>query len=153
MEQTFPAQIKKATSSDNRLRVGTMNADGSVAIQGTDVAVGHAGGAGPGQPVAVLRQDKTWVNLGMTSTGPTWQSGENTVSVSAAASATLAVLFAVPFEVRPTVVCNFENGAGATAGWGVRAINVATTGFTIFIFGTASTFSTNIMWQAMLKTQ
>lgn len=43
-----------------------------------------------------------------------------------------AVVFANSFPTTPMVFCNINNASGAVARWTVQAINVSTTGFTIF---------------------
>lgn len=71
------------------------------------------------------------------------------LSFGPATSFTQAVTFKKPFLTIPTVVVNINSGAGATAGWGSRAINIGLTGFTIFVFGTSSTWSSvNVRWLA-----
>ena len=58
-----------------------------------------------------------------------------------------------PFRAAPAVSTNIDNGAGATAGWGSRALNITATGFTIFIFGASSSFTASVYWQAQELTQ
>ncbi|MEW2066628.1 H-type lectin domain-containing protein [Streptomyces sp. NPDC007346] len=47
---------------------------------------------------------------------------------------TQVVTFAVPFSSPPVVSIGIQSGAGPTARWDVRAINVTTTAFTIFAY-------------------
>lgn len=158
-EQNLPAQVKKSTASDNRIRIGIGQADGSVRVQGQRIAAGYLGGEpfDAGDSVALVRQDKTWLILGKIYPSLTeaimMQAGFTNITVTAATSATLAVVFDRPFAVPPAVAVSINSGAGATAGWGSRAINIVTTGFTIFIFGTSSTFTVPIAWQAQAVTQ
>ncbi|MBC9719514.1 hypothetical protein H9Y04_44150 [Streptomyces sp. TRM66268-LWL] len=49
-------------------------------------------------------------------------------------SATLAVTFPKPYPTAPIVQTEIVSGAGATARWGSRAININSTGFTLFLF-------------------
>lgn len=158
-EQNLPAQVKKSTASDNRIRIGIGQADGSVRVQGQRIAAGYLGGEpfDAGDPVALVRQDKTWLVLGKIYPSLTdaimMQAGFINVTVTAATSATLGVLFDRPFASPPAVALTINSGAGSTAGWSSRAINITTTGFTIFLFGTSSTFTVPVGWQAQAVTQ
>lgn len=64
------------------------------------------------------------------------QSDSVSVSFVALSSSTVAVVFptAYPVGVVPNVMTNINSGAGATARWGSRAINVNNTGFTLFVY-------------------
>lgn len=77
--------------------------------------------------------------------------GTALISVSAATSDLQAVSFTVPFDVAPNVHVNFNSAPGAAANWHCRAINITTTGFTIFSFGPSNTFSNvPIGWTAVV---
>jgi hypothetical protein len=68
MEEDLPAQIALSRPSDNRLRVGIYVAStGQVNIQGAMITAGKLASAAPvdGSIVAVMRQDKTWLILGV----------------------------------------------------------------------------------------
>lgn len=67
------------------------------------------------------------------------------------ASNLTTVTFPQAFSTRPAVVCNLLNGAGVTSGFHVRAINITTTSFQIFVLGGSSnvTFTTDIPWIAV----
>lgn len=112
-----------------------------------------------GDNVAVLRQDQTWLILGKTTSaestdpGPVLQAGEVVMTVTAATGATANVVFARPFTRIPAVATNLASGAGPTNGWVSRAFAITTTGFTMFIFGASSTFTTAVQWQAQEYTQ
>lgn len=81
------------------------------------------------------------------------QAGTRNMTITAATSGTLIVSFAVPYAVAPSVSVNINSGAGATASWGSRAINITGNGFTLFIFGPSSTFTVPVQWQAQPQTQ
>lgn len=159
---TLPDAIHDALPPDDNLRFGVVATrfPTTVNIEGTLVPVGALSSYTPivGDNVAVLRQDQTWLLLGRTTnpvTGgfPAFQAGAADVTVAAATSATLAVVFATTFSSLPSVATNISSGIAATSGWGSRGINVTTTGFTIFIFGANSSFTANIQWQAQEMTQ
>jgi hypothetical protein len=80
---------------------------------------------------------------GMTKTGST------TTGPSAATSFSTVVAFGVTFPAMPNVHLNLRLAPGSTSGWNFRAINISTTGFTIFGFGASSTFSEPIQWTAI----
>lgn len=159
---TLPDAITQSQPPDDNMRIGTIltRFPTTVDIQGEAVAAGTLASYTPivGDVVMVLRQDSTWCIVGRTTlqdTGlsPQLQAGVASVTVAAATSATLAVVFATPFRAVPAVSTNIDNGAGATAGWGSRALNITTTGFTIFLFGTSSSFTATVYWQAQELTQ
>ena len=81
------------------------------------------------------------------------QAGTINMTVTAATSATQGITFARPYATAPSVSGNINSGAGSTSGWNARAINVTTTGFTLFIFGASSTFTVPVQWQAQPRTQ
>lgn len=75
-----------------------------------------------------------------------------TISVAltpAATSKTQAVVFPQAFATAPTVIANFQSAPGGAAGWICRAINVTTTGFSIFCTGASSTWTADIAWIAV----
>jgi hypothetical protein len=81
------------------------------------------------------------------------EQNEVNVSVTAATSATQVVNFTGTFNAPPVVTCNINSGNGLLARWGVRAINVTTTQFTIFLFrgdntDPALTLSVPVQWRA-----
>lgn len=65
-EANLPAQVKKSTAPDNNVRLGVVNGDGLVTVQGAVVNAGALKSAAylPGETVVLLRQDKTWLVLG-----------------------------------------------------------------------------------------
>lgn len=155
---TLPGAIVDILPPDDRLRVGTISSivPTKVNIEGTDVPAGTLGSYVPilGDVVSVLRQDGTWLILGRnvapaTAVGPGPQANVVSMAVAAAGSATQPVTFPKPFLTAPAVVTNFVSGAGSTAGWGSRAINITNLGFTMFIFGASSTFGADLQWIAM----
>lgn len=159
---TLPDAITNVLPPDDRMRIGTVltRFPTTVDIEGTAVPASALASYTPivGDIVALLRQDATWLILGRTTSqdaglSPQMQAGVASLTVAAAASQTQAVVFATPFRAIPAVSTNIDNGTGATAGWGSRAINITTTGFTIFIFGTSSSFTTSVYWQAQELTQ
>jgi len=86
------------------------------------------------------------------SKGHEWLRGENKrffVSFTSLNSFNLAQTFTHPFTIAPCVTCNIEGGAGSTARWTSRAINVSTTGFTqnfAYMSDGTSTFTwTNVL--------
>ena len=159
---TLPEAIKNALPPDDNVRIGTVLTrwPTTVDVQGTAVAASALASYTPivGDVVLLLRQDSTWCILGRTTLqdsglSPQMQAGVESLTVAAATSQTQAVVFATPFRAAPAVSTNIDNGAGATAGWGSRAINITTTGFTIFIFGASSSFTVSVYWQAQELTQ
>lgn len=159
---TFPEAIQDAMPPDDNVRIGTVltRFPTTVDIQGTPVVVGALASYTPivGDTVFVIRQDSTWCIIGRTTdpaTGlsPQFQAGVVSMTVAAAGSATAAVTFATPFLNIPAVSTNLDDGTGATSGWGSRAFGITETGFTLFIFGSASSFTKNVYWQAQELTQ
>lgn len=57
------------------------------------------------------------------------QSGGVTVSFTARAAWTVNITFPVPFTSPPVMSANIASGAGSTARWGARAINITPEGF------------------------
>ncbi|WP_025620336.1 H-type lectin domain-containing protein [Salinispora cortesiana] len=62
------------------------------------------------------------------------ESGQVDVSFTNLALYTQPVAFAEPFAATPRVTTQIVSGAGPTARWGSRPINITTTGFTLFVF-------------------
>lgn len=158
---TFPLAISQANAPDNRMRIGTVSTVNplEVNVQGEVVrspgVVDRSTGFTIGDVVALLRQDQTWLVLGRVSgsTFPQYQAGYVPVTVTAATSATGPLVFARPFAAPPAVTIGLSSAPGSTSGWGIRAINITTTGFTWFIFGTSSTFTIDASWIAQERTQ
>ncbi len=159
VERTLAAQTKKSTAPDNRIRIGVMQANGDVLVQGSVISAGWLNGptVDAGASVAIVRQDKTWLVLGQVM--PDFQQAIHTqagfanVTVSAATSATLIITFDRPFSQTPVVTTTINSGAGSTASWQSRAINIVPNGFTIFIFGPSSSFTASVGWMAQAVTQ
>lgn len=80
------------------------------------------------------------------------ENGEFLMSFASAVSGTAAVVFDTPFDNPPFVTTNIRSGAGATARWVSRAINITTTGFTYFVFSgnavAAAWTNVEVTWQA-----
>lgn len=74
----------------------------------------------------------------------------NSVSFTALSSTTVNVVFTHSFSTAPVIMTNINSGAGATAQWHSRAINITATGFQLFLFGPgASTWSNvAVQWTA-----
>lgn len=160
-ERNLAAQTKKSTAPDNRVRIGTVQADGSVLVQGTVVRCGFLGGLAldTGDPVALIRQDKTWLCLGKVYdshfTGMEIQTGIEEISFTAVSSSFVDVTFDRPFSVLPTVTATINNISGVSNLWFVRAANVSTTGFRMSVSASVANTWTNIpvSWQAIVPTQ
>lgn len=159
---TLPDAINEVLPPDDNMRIGTVLSrfPTTVDVQGSVVPASPLSSYTPivGDTVAMFRQDAAWLILGRTTspgTGgfPSFQAGATDLTVVATTSAVQAVVFATPFRSTPSVSTNFNNGTGATSGWGSRAFNVTAAGFTIFIFGSSSSFTANIQWQAQEMTQ
>jgi hypothetical protein len=161
VERTLAAQTKKSTAPDNRVRIGTVQADGSVLVQGALVRCGFLGGLAldAGDPVALVRQDKTWLCLGKVyadhATGMEIQTGIQLISFTAVSSAFVDITFARVFSVLPTVTATINNIAGVSNLWFVRAANVSTTGFRMSVSASVANTWTDIpvSWQAIVPTQ
>lgn len=158
---TLPDAITDVLPPDDRMRVGTVLSrfPTTVDIQGTAVPASPVSSYFPiiGDTVSLLRQDATWLILGRTTspdTGafPSFQAGYSTISVAAATSSLLNVSFLIPFRTPPAMSGNMNSAPGPTAGWATRIINITTTGFAIFIFGTSATFTVDISWIALERT-
>lgn len=169
MTSPLPSQIRSTPGEPASVRIGTVVSVSplSVSVQGTVfTGVGSAGSWSPvaGQTVALLGQSAepssdpaSWMVLGSVESNPAGhQAGEEPITFVTQTSATLAVVFARPFAAVPNVHTNINSGAGATALWQSRAINITTAGFTIFVYTTGAAASwTNVPvgWSAFPVTQ
>lgn len=80
----------------------------------------------------------------------TSQTGTTTISFTSQTSFTQSVTFPIAFATAPKVFTNIDSGAAATASWGSRAINITTTGFSMFVFGPSATWTNiNAGWHAV----
>lgn len=158
---TLPDAIHDILPSDNRLRVGTVlrTFPTFVDVQGAQIPAGSLASYNPraGDVVTLLRQEGTWLILGLVTspvTGqyPSFQAGYVTVSVTAAGSNTGVKTFEVPFRNPPAVTMNFNANPGPSAGWTIRATSITETGFIWVIAGTAATFSMEASWIALERT-
>lgn len=86
-----------------------------------------------------INDNGTWVTK---SASTVTQSGFLSITFASATSYTQAVTFPTPFASTPKVFTEINSGAGPTAQWGSRAINVTVNGFTLFLF----TPNTAIAW-------
>lgn len=159
---TLPEAISDALPPDDNMRIGVVltRFPTTVDVQGQAVPAGALASYTPivGDTVLLFRQDSTWCILGRTTSfdtglSPQFQAGVFTMVVTAATSATQAIVFATPFRAVPAVSTNIDHGTGASSGWGSRAFNITTTGFTIFLFGSSTTFTAPVYWQAQELTQ
>lgn len=84
----------------------------------------------------------TYWNAGKTIDGPNMenfiQRGIELVSFTSLESYTKDIVFASPFAVAPIMAANLAVAPSSTARWDVRAINVTTTGFTLFAYSNAA---------------
>lgn len=160
-EKDLPAQIKKSTASDNRVRIGIVQTDGSVQVQGTRVQTGFLGGIAlnPGDSVALIRQDKTWLCLGKVYGSHTasieMQAGEELFTFVGVSSAFVDVIFDRPFSAPPAVTGNIATTAGVANLWFVRCASVTTVGFRLLVSAAAVNTWTDVpvQWQAQMITQ
>lgn len=100
-----------------------------------------------GETVAVFRQDSSWLVLGAipgTSglTSGATVTGTVSISFTAQNTTTATVSFGSTFSSPPAVMTNIDSGAGPTARWTSRAINITTTGFTVFAYYAADNTTT-----------
>lgn len=80
------------------------------------------------------------------------ENGTTFISFTSQTSAVVNVSFANAFPSQPNVFTNIASGAGATSGWESRAININTTGFQIFVYGSVTTWtSIAVIWQASVQ--
>jgi H-type lectin domain. len=92
--------------------------------------------------------------------GPGYQANSVLVSFTSLSSYTQNITFPKPYQsgVLPNVVTNVNSGAGSTARWESRAINVTDTGFTLFLFKTdasdptATWANVRVQWISMPST-
>lgn len=163
---TMPQAIKDSLPPDDRMRIGIIVSIDPVIVdvQGTLIPAGVLSSYTPviNDNVAMIRQDQTWLILGRVATSDVlgsstlqFQAGAVDVSVVAATSASVALLFLRPFAQVPSVSTNISSGAGGIALWQSRAIGVTTTGFTVFVYttGGAITGTVPVQWQAQEMTQ
>lgn len=140
-------QTQKTAGIGNGMRTATI-----AAVNGSVVTLSVAGGLitsgvgvlesyipAVGDTVAVFRQDSSWLVLGAigTSVGPqprATQTGLESISFAAAISHTDLISFPVPFAAAPAVMTNIDSGA--IGRWTTHAINITTTGFTMFEIST-----------------
>jgi hypothetical protein len=160
-------QTQKTAGIPNAMRTATI-----AAVSGGVVTLSIAGGeisSGVGvlesyvpvvgDVVAVFRQDSSWLVVGSIGTNgiaaKASVNGTVNMSFSAVNNATVAVSYGVSFPVAPMVVTNIDSGAGATARWVSRAINITATGFTMFVFAADSATNTwsnvPVSWSATAR--
>lgn len=138
-----------------------------IAAQGVPFTdVGYLGSFRPvvGQSVVLLGQcsqagsdPASWLALGSSHASPAvnYQSQEVAVSFAAATSNVRAVVFPQPFAAPPNVHVNINTGAGSTALWQVRAINITAAGFDIFSYttgGAVAWVAVPVGWSAFTRT-
>jgi hypothetical protein len=70
------------------------------------------------------------------------RTGTVNMSFTTTNASTTAVNFGFTFPGVPKVFGNIDSGAGATARWIARPINITTTGFTMFVFSGSADVST-----------
>ena len=73
------------------------------------------------------------------------QRGQASVSFTSQTSVSINVTFPTAFPTAPMLFCNIASGSGVAGRWGVRAINITSTGFTLFLF-TMSTSQAAATW-------
>ena len=80
------------------------------------------------------------------------ENGKILMTFAAAVSGLQAVAFATAFTNPPMVKTNITSGAGSTARWGSRAINITNTGFDMFVFSgnavAAAWTNVEVSWEA-----
>lgn len=146
---TSPATLRGTYPPDTGLRIGlasidTTTGEVTVLVSGKVVSCGYVDPRGfiEGAPVALLRGESSWLALGVTLAQPmAAEVGQELISFTTQTSFTVAVTFDRTFPSVPHVFTNITSGAGSTAGWGSRAISVTQTGFTLFVFGSSSTWA------------
>jgi len=165
---SLPQKIAQAMPSDNGLVIGTIATLNPLTVNVRGGIVNNPGLLDDSRPiplqvgdtVALLRQDQTWLMLGAVSAGsvaqyPLMQAGQALLSFTAQTSATLAVVFSVPFQSTPSVVATIASGSGNANLWFVRVTSVTTLGFTILVSAALANTWTNfpVHWQAQVMTQ
>lgn len=78
------------------------------------------------------------------------ESGNVSFTFTSQTSQTFVVTFGTPFPSAPNMVdTDINSGSGSTAGWNSRAFNITATGFTLFVFGSVSTWTNvQVLWMA-----
>lgn len=108
-----------------------------------------------GEIVDLLNDSDRWVVLGEQAgpnnyvQEPSIQSGVELMAL-AGTSATLAMTFPRAYSAMPAVVANFASGAGGTASFVCKAINVTTTGCMLFPISTSATTYTGSINQGWI---
>lgn len=69
------------------------------------------------------------------------------VSFTSLSSTTINITFDHTFALAPVIMVNINSGAGATAQWHGRAINITKTGFQLFLFGPGAATWSNVAVQ------
>lgn len=145
---TSPTIVKGTYPPDTGLRIGVAQVSSTgevtVTVSGKTVSCGYIDPRGfiTNEPVALLRGESSWLALGRSLSQPmAAEGGQESISFTTQTSFTQAVTFDRVFPSTPHVFTNITSGAGSTAGWGSRAITVTQSGFTIFVFGTVSTWA------------
>lgn len=142
--------------SDGGLYVPTAGASaGLVQGQAVDISGDQASGyvvgvrisTDPGNSLRLGEDGGLYVRV------PQLQQRVESVSFRNLSSYTRIITFPEPFDTVPVVDAFITTGNGAAVRWGARAINVAATGFTMFLFsgesGTSSTWSNlPVGWRA-----
>lgn len=81
--------------------------------------------------------------------------GSVNLSFTTQLSFTQTVNFGFTFPTAPTVLANIDSGAGATARWVARPINITTTNFVMFVFSASADTSTwvdiPVKWHATYR--
>lgn len=164
-EKNLPAQQKKLRAPDNNIRIGIGHTDGSVTVQGAVINAGFIFGADfdDGDPVVLVRQDKTWFCLGRVESNLTnaigIQAGVELMSGTAVASVTRDIVFRRPYPAGtvPSVVGSVSTNAGVVGSWDFKGAFVSNTGFRLTfnsLTGAAATFSNvPVSWMAHPPTQ
>lgn len=144
-----------------RLQIGTVvtNNPLTVACDGDATAISMVSVCGfrqVGDRVYVLAVPPAGSYVIGSTSEPHIEAGTTPVMVTPAGTTfTQAVAFNDLFLTVPSVTINLASGAGETAQWHVRAINITTTGFTIFLFKTSGVAANawasdnNMTWHAI----
>lgn len=79
------------------------------------------------------------------------QSGRESITFVTQTTFTQVVTFARPFTSTPRVFTNITSGSGTTSGWSSRAIAISTTQFTMFVYGSSSSWTNiGVDWLAVM---
>lgn len=161
-------QISAIAGQPASVRVGTVTSINPTVVSAQGTVFTNVGFADPYRPrvgdvVALLGQSSSsgsdpssWLaiaSLKAVPNGP--QAGEVSVSFTTLTSFTQAVVFPQPFTAVPNVFVNINTGAGSTSLWQARAINITTTGFTLFVYTTGGAVSWVLVpvgWAAVPRT-